>query len=469
MRFLSLCSGIEAASAAWKGLGWKPIAFSEIEPFPCSLLAHHFPDVPNVGDMAQIDGRKFRGTVDLLVGGTPCQGFSIAGKRGGLADIRSGLAMHFVRLVAEIKPKWFLWENVPGAFSTAAGRDFGTFIRALDGVGYHLAWRVLDAQFFGVPQRRRRIFLVGHSGDWRHPAAVLFEPGCLRRYSPTGKKTGKDIAGTISSRSGSGGGLETDFECSGGLVPKMVSQAMSCKWAKGTSGPAGDEYHNLVCVPLTTKPYADNDAQESKLVISQYGDKSGALTSEGRKEENASTQKRNASALLQALRQEVGEEAFIKWGSRILDSLQSPEVLRQEVHGGRIRCAASEAGLFMDDSTLSCKKNLSSRTLCNLWENGPDRRTPQGHELAQQLAREFNKTLPKLSHERTQIKYAVRRLTPLEAERLQGFPDGWTDVPHNGKPASDSARYKSLGNSMAVPVMRWIGERIAAVQAEMDK
>lgn len=468
MRFLSLCSGIEAASAAWKGLGWKPIAFSEIEPFPCSVLAHHFPDVPNVGDMTQIDGRKYRGTVDLLVGGTPCQGFSIAGKRGGLSDVRSGLAMHFVRLVAEIKPKWFLWENVPGAFSTAAGRDFGTFIRALDGVGYHLAWRVLDAQFFGVPQRRRRIFLVGHSGDWRHPAAVLFEPGCLRRDSQTGGKKRQDVTQALTGCLGAGGADDNRAQA-GFYVPEIVSQAMSCKWAKGTSGPAGDEYHNLVCAPLTTTPYADNIAQESKLVISQYGDKAGALTSEGRKEENASTQKRNASALLQALRQEVGEEAFIKWGSRILDSLQSPEVLRQEVHGGRIRCAASEAGLFMDDSTLSCKKNLSSRTLCNLWENGPDRRTPQGHELAQQLAREFNKTLPKLSHERTQIKYAVRRLTPLEAERLQGFPDGWTDVPHNGKPASDSARYKALGNSMAVPVMRWIGERIAAVQAEMDK
>ena len=363
MRYLSLCSGIEAASAAWKGLGWKPIAFSEIEPFPCSVLAHHFPDVQNIGDMTQIDGRQYRGAVDLLVGGTPCQGFSIAGKRGGLSDVRSGLAMHFVRLVSEIKPRWFLWENVPGAFSTAEGRDFGTFIRALDGVGYHLAWRVLDAQFFAVPQRRPRIFLVRQSGDRRHTAAVLFEPGCLRRYSPTGKKTGKDIAGTISSRSGSGGGLETDFECSGGLVPKMVSQAMSCKWAKGTSGPAGDEYHNLVCVPLTTKPYADNDAQESKLVISQYGDKAGAMTSEG-----------------------------------------------------------------YDASPCS--------------DRGPT----------------IISSYP-----------GVRRLTPLECERLMGFPDGWTDVPHKGKPASDSARYKALGNSMVVNVMRWLGERIAAAEDDIDK
>lgn len=334
MRFLSLCSGIEAASAAWKGLGWKPIAFSEIEPFPCSVLAHHFPDVPNVGDMTQIDGRKYRGTVDLLVGGTPCQGFSIAGKRGGLADIRSGLAMHLVRLVAEIKPRWILWENVPGAFSTAAGRDFGTFVRALDGVGYHLAWRVLDAQFFGVPQRRRRIFLVGHSGDWRHPAAVLFEPGCLRRGSPQGGKKRQDVTQALTGCLGAGGADDNRAQA-GFYVPEIVSQAMSCKWAKGTSGPAGDEYHNLLCAPLTSEGY---------------------------------------------------------------DASPCPD-------------------------------------------RGP-----------------------------TIISYpGVRRLTPLECERLMGFPDGWTDVPRKGKPASDSARYKALGNSMAVPVMRWIGERIAAVEAEMDK
>ena len=360
MRYLSLCSGVEAASVAWKGLGWTPVAFSEVAPFPCSVLKHHFPDVPNLGDMTRIRGEVCRGSVDLLVGGTPCQGFSIAGKRGGLADIRSGLAMHFVRLVAEIKPKWFLWENVPGAFFTAAGRDFGTFIRALDGVGYHLAWRVLDAQFFGVPQRRRRVFLVGHSSDWRHPAAVLFEPGCLRRDSPTGGKKRQDVTQALTGCLGAGGADDNRAQA-GFYVPEIVGQAMSCKWAKGTSGPAGDEYHNLVCVPLTTKPYADNDAQESKLVISQYGDKAGALTSEG------------------------------------YDASPCPD-------------------------------------------RGP-----------------------------TIISYpGVRRLTPLECERLMGFPDGWTDVPHNGKPASDSARYKALGNSMAVNVMRWLGERIAAVEAEME-
>lgn len=175
MRFLSLCSGIEAASCAWNSLGWEAVAFSEIEPFPCRVLKHHFPDVPNVGDMTMIKGEEFRGAVDLIVGGTPCQDFSIAGKRAGLDGERSGLAMHFIRIVREIQPRWFVWENVPGAFSTNGGRDFGEFIKALDEFRYGLAWRVLDAKFFGTAQRRKRVFLIGNSRTWAAPAKVLFE------------------------------------------------------------------------------------------------------------------------------------------------------------------------------------------------------------------------------------------------------------------------------------------------------
>ena len=277
IRFGSVCSGIEAASVAWAPLGWKPVAFSEVEAFPCAVLARHYPDVTNIGDITKIDGRTYRGTVDLVVGGTPCQGFSVAGKRGGLSDARSGLALHFVRLVEEIKPQWFVWENVPGAFSTNGGRDFGTFVRALDECGYSVAWRVLDAQFFGVPQRRRRIFLVGHSGDWRRPAAVLFEPGCLRRDTAPGRKKGTDITGSLTVSSGINGA-------------------------------------------------DDNAAQAGHLVATK------------------------------------------------------------------------------------------------------DNR--------------------------------VRRMTPVEWERLQGFPDGYTAVTYRGKPAADAPRYRAIGNSMCVPVMRWLGERI---------
>lgn len=324
MKYLSVCSGIEAASVAWYPLGWKAVTFSEIEAFPCSVLAYHYPDVPNLGVMTKIDGRQYRGTVDLVVGGTPCQDFSIAGKRAGLDGERSGLARDFTRLLREIRPRWFVWENVPGVFSTNGGRDFGTFLRALDDIRFGLAWRVLDAQYFGVPQRRRRVFVVGHFGDWRPAAAVLFERESLRRDTEASQKKRAGITQALTGCLGAGGADDNRAQA-GFYVPEIVDQAMSCKWSKGTSGPAGDEHHNLVCAPVTSRGYADNIAQESKLIASRVG---------------------------------------------------------------------------------------------------------------------------------------VRRLTPLECERLMGFPDGWTDIPG----ASDTARYKALGNSMAVPVMRWIGERINKVE-----
>lgn len=340
MRYLSLCSGIEAASVAWEPLGWQPVGFCEIEAFPSAVLAHRFPSVPNYGDMTQLEGRNL-GTVDIVVGGTPCQGFSIAGKRGGLADERSGLAMHFVRIVSDIRPKWIIWENVPGVFSTHGGRDFGAFVRSLAEGGYHLAWRVLDAQFFGVPQRRRRLFVVGHSGDWRYPASVLFEPESLRGHLAPGGKAETAAA------SGAEGGAGA---CRGtACVTQALTRSFGCGGADDNRAQGG--FYIPVMPPLTTTPYADNVWQEGRLISVAR-----CLT-------------------IRTERYDFETETLIPW------------------HG-------------------------------------------------------------------------VRRITPLEAERLQGFPDGWTDIPWRGRPAPDRLRYRALGNAMCVNVMRWIGERIADV--EMD-
>lgn len=217
MRYASVCSGVEAASLAWETLGWKPVFFSEIEPFPCEVLRQRFPDVPNVGDMTKIDGEKYAGTVDLLVGGTPCQGFSVAGKQRGLDDERSGLAMAYVRLLETMRPRWFIWENVPGALSTNGGMDFKRFIEAIDAVGYNVAWRVLDAQYVrvdgfpgAVPQRRRRLFAVGHSGDWRHPAKVLFEPSGVLGDHPPVRRPWREASSSSSENAG-GSGRESAF------------------------------------------------------------------------------------------------------------------------------------------------------------------------------------------------------------------------------------------------------------------
>ena len=179
MNYLSVCSGIEAATVAWHHMGWKPVGFSEIEKFPSQVLAHHYPNVPNLGDMTKYKEWELSEPIDILVGGTPCQSFSVAGLRKGLDDPRGNLALTYVGILDKFRPKWCIWENVPGVLSSGGGRDFGSFLGALGEVGYGWAYRVLDAQYFGVPQRRRRVFVVGCLGDWRAAAEVLFDPHCL--------------------------------------------------------------------------------------------------------------------------------------------------------------------------------------------------------------------------------------------------------------------------------------------------
>lgn len=173
MKYVSIFSGIEAATVAWHPLGWEPLAFSEIDPFPSTVLQHHYPDIPNLGDITKIDWRPYVGAADIVVGGSPCQSFSVAGKREGLAGA-SGLMFEYIRAVRELRPRWFVWENVPGAFTSERGEAYRQLLSEMDALGYGLAWRVLDAQFFGVAQRRERVFLVGSLGTMRC-AEVLFE------------------------------------------------------------------------------------------------------------------------------------------------------------------------------------------------------------------------------------------------------------------------------------------------------
>ena len=186
MRYISLFSGIEAATVAADGLGWVPVAFSEIDQFQSEVLEYNYTDVPNVGDVSKVDWRPYRGKCDLIVGGSPCQSFSIAGKREGLNGA-SGLMWEYVRAIREVCPELVVVENVPGALSSSGGNDFRCLLSALDELGYGLAWRILDAQFFGVPQRRRRVFLVGHFGD-RPPTEILFERESLRGDFETSRK-----------------------------------------------------------------------------------------------------------------------------------------------------------------------------------------------------------------------------------------------------------------------------------------
>jgi len=212
MRYLSVCSGIEAATVAWHGLGWTPVGFSEIEPFPSAVLAHHYPNVPNFGDMTKHEQWPLQpGSIDLLVGGTPCQSFSVAGLRKGLHDPRGGLMLTYLEIARRLRPRWVVWENVPGVLSSNGGRDFGSFLGAMGELGYGVSYRVLDAQWCrthghsrAVPQRRRRVFVVGCLGNWERAAQVLFERESVQRDSSPRRTPREGAAGNAEGGVGAG-------------------------------------------------------------------------------------------------------------------------------------------------------------------------------------------------------------------------------------------------------------------------
>jgi DNA (cytosine-5)-methyltransferase 1 len=243
MRFGSVCSGIESASVAWKPLGWDPRWYSEIDPFASAVLAERHPETPNLGDMTQIKRKTLQshGTIDLLVGGTPCQSFSVAGLRKGLADPRGNLALEFLRLADESRARWLVWENVPGVLSVNQGRDFGAFLGGLRELGYGFAYRILDAQYFGVPQRRRRVFVVGYSGDWRRSAAVLFERHSMQGNPPPRREARQALAGTLGGRSQSGGFRTTDLDNSGAFIPEVSHALLAARGSRlAARGGCGD-------------------------------------------------------------------------------------------------------------------------------------------------------------------------------------------------------------------------------------
>ena len=245
MRYLSVCSGIEAATQAWHPLGWEPVGFSEIEPFPAAVLKHHHPEVINYGDMTQYENWNIPiGTIDLLVGGTPCQSFSVAGLRKGLHDPRGGLMLTFLEIAKLHKPRWIVWENVPGVLSSNGGRDFGSFLGALAELGYGWAYRVLDAQWFGVAQRRRRVFVVGCLGDGELAAKVLFESESVCRNSAPSREARKGVAPDAKK----GVGSESGCWWNGG----QVSQTLDAVLSKGQMMPEKNRFP-VVMQPIQNK------------------------------------------------------------------------------------------------------------------------------------------------------------------------------------------------------------------------
>ena len=375
MNYLSVCSGIEAATCAWHNLGWKPVGFSEIEPFPSAVLKHHYPDVPNFGDMTKYKEWNINEPIELLVGGTPCQSFSVAGLRKGLDDPRGNLALTYVGILDKFKPKWCVWENVPGVLSSNGGRDFGSFLGALAELGYGFAYRVLDAQNFGVPQRRRRVFVVGCLGDWESAAKVLFEPDCLSGDNQKSRAK-RQATTTYSERGVAYGG--SDGEC---------ADTVTSKWAKGSGEPSGNECGLFVAHKVYETHPADSRVKEMG---------------------------------------EVCQTVTSRWGTG----------------GGNVPLV--QAYSIREDA----KANNFSAT--------PLEVTPALQAMQPSV---------QSHHAQTFIagNMAVRRLTPRECERLQGFKDDYTIIPWKKGESPDGHRYKALGNSMAVPVMAWIGKRIGEI------
>ena len=588
MRYLSVCSGIEAASVAWGPLGWNPAMFAEIDPFCCWLLRSRYgasrpvymPSphdaatrkeakqraatirnivtlpadgaVINAGDFTKI-GADDVGTIDLLAGGTPCQSFSVAGKRAGLDDPRGNLTIEFARLADRLRPVWVVWENVPGVLSIDGGRTFGAFLGMLVELGYGIAYRVLDARYFGVPQRRRRVFVVGHLGDWRAAAAVLLDESCLSGHPPPRREARQGTAGGV--EVGPAGGRLTDTAPTidaggkdgfvrnqlGAGVLSSTDETSHCLNA-GSMGRQNFETETLIAHTLSADGFdasEDGTGRGTPMVPVAICTAHTKSNGSGFSDDIAHTLENGSGTQAVAFAQNTRDE--VRWhgeDGKIVGALAAQPRARQQSYvafsakdhgadagdvaptlrgmghdhshangGGQIAIAFSQnqsgdvlAGDVMH--SLGTSQNATGRNAATVafTLHGSDgtASAASSTDIAGSLRTRAPGTIENSSttavlQEQTVAwsgeltastdiagtlqrggeggridgvmtpQMAVRRLTPRECERLQGFPDDYTLVEYRGKPAADGPRYRALGNSMAVPVMRWIGQRIAAV------
>ena len=608
LTYATVCSGIECMSAAVTPLGgWRPVFFSEIEPFPCSLLAHRYPTVPNLGDMTKItaemvgdekwritngtDVIELAGRLGVLAGGTPCQDVSVAGKRKGMAEgsgTRSSLAFHFARLCRELQPRWVVWENVPGVLTSNGGRDFAHFVRSIGECGYSLAYRTLDAQWVrvdglprAVPQRRRRVWLVGHLGDsWRTPAEVLFEPQGVRGDSPPRRVTGQGFTGEA------GGGAEgadrpVSTNSNGGdVMPALTARDLEARLT-GQAEKSGGYVIDAVCfenhqtdartTPVDVSPTmgASRNGQASNnnpLVVAIDMDKNKLTNADKPVRKGGAgfgVSTKGASYTLTARDQHAVAYAIDSMGSNAMKSKNphsgcrvvecaptlttvdsapvkhqggtavvaflpgnsakahglgaeeevSPTLVKgQGASGNKVTVAAEVVGVFDMEAGKSggrgeavdvsptmlalhgtdphavcigfnCEagthvqtpkeelgETLAARHKCGVaiggavsFEPGLARREGEGHRFIEEVSSTLRADMGDNRPAVATVDYIVRRLTPLECERLQGLPDGYTKIPYRGKPADecpDTPRYKALGNGWAVNCARWVCQRI---------
>jgi DNA-cytosine methyltransferase len=613
VKYLSVCSGIEAATVAWHNLGWEPLGFSEIEKFPSEVLKHHYPNVKNFGDMTKYKEWKLDDSIGLLVGGTPCQSFSVAGLRKGLEDPRGNLALTYVGILDKFRPKWFIWENVPGVLSSNRGRDFGSFLGAVAELGYGWAYRVLDAQYFGVAQRRRRVFVVGCLGDWRSAAEVLFESESLRRDIKKGRKerenvtdyvaksvgtlcardykglssddlqNGKaiiqkvyenhpsdsrvkemgDVCQTVTSSRGTGGGnvpfvqetyalqgtgatsqngngsgfkkeqsytlntidvhgvailggqhpnasigenlsptLTSAMGIGGGHVPLVQafdSYNLNLSDTNQTiKSPQGGTLESVGGVIQAIGVDTYNGTLQGNIATTMTAGMAGSTHSGpkvmvsciGGQHPNAAIGEEISPTLTNAMGAGGGNVSLVQ--SYSFDSLASNSMKSSNPHSG---CREVQLSKTLDTSCLNPTANQGGIAVAHAFKIrggcegggkgylGQDEKaftisTTQDQQIAVSQPIAWNAELNANSEILNtltrggqggrqegvmQTNMAVRRLTAIECERLQGFPDNYTNIKEN---CPDGPRYKALGNSMAVPVMKWIGKRIQMIENE---
>lgn len=516
IKYLSVCSGMEAATVAWHHMGWQPVGFSEIEPFPSAILKHHYTTIPNYGDLTQYKQWPIqRGSVDLLVGGTPCQSFSVAGLRKGMEDPRGNLALIFLGLADKLKPRWIVWENVQGVLSSNGGRDFGSFLGALGQLGYGWAYRTLDAQHFGVPQRRRRVFVVACLGDWQSPAKVLFESDCLRRDIKKGRKKGQSPTASVEDSVGADGKLydkqaigqygdngvastcaARDYKDANYLIvkPVVIDRAAFNQGQNAQYEPHIEETDVMDSL-VARGPHAVGQPLPIAFKVRGGGNYSGTKGGEVKPDEKGGTGYLGSEdkTFTVASTQDQWVAAPIpfrksKWATSTTDDeswveADKSNTLNNFDLGDTRTTHAVVYENHPNDSKVTWPHDVAPTVVSRFGTGGGNipfvNQEPiafQPNNLRRQGGADpSTTTFPTLKcdagdqspHVATQM--AVRRLTPVECERLQGFPDNWSRIPWKGKSEEqcpDGPRYKACGNSMAVPVMRWIGERI---QKYIDK
>jgi len=488
MIFGSLCSGIEAASVASKDLGWKPAFFSEIEKFPNRVLEHHYPETHNFGDMTNFKEWP-DADIELLCGGTPCQSFSIAGLRKGLDDSRGNLMLTFAEMAAKLRPSWIFWENVPGVLSSGGGRDFASFLGLISGRkisvpsggwgkagvvpgyknAYGIAYRIFDAQYFGVAQRRRRVFVVGYLGDWRPAAAVLLERESLQGNPAPRREKGQKIAPCVTngppfSRTGNerveaeAMAVASKGHWDGGPHPSLTQATQS----SGGIGQSNQELFSQGGAGLVPHLVGALDTQ--------CGFEKATHQSIANGHQMAVSTHRMVCGVAQTLRGEGFDASEDGTGRQNLVPIAIPINMQSAVKNGKKSPNGTGIGKDGDPAnTLGANDRhavamaIQERAVCENPLAGPDGVGIRDDDAAYTLEA---RSVPQ------SVSYGmvIRRLTPVECERLQGFPDNYTNVPdEKGKPAADGPRYKALGNSWAVPNVTWIFKRIDKMKALLNE